>query len=166
MLALGKTLYTLGSNVRCTTTHQKPHNKTLFIYHLVCPVKYRRDVFTSTVSKTLTNICLEFGPTYDINFLEIGIDEDHVHFLIQTIPNIRFSDLVKKIKGIAANHLFKTHKELKRKLWGRRFWTQGYYANTVGNANMSIITNYVKNQELPEYQQLHSASTQESLFTT
>jgi hypothetical protein len=36
----------------------------------------------------------------------------------------------------------------------------------VGNANMSIITNYVKNQGLPAYQQLHSAPAQESLFTT
>ena len=145
---------------------KKPHNKTLFIYHLVCPVKYRRDVFTPTVSKTLTDVCVEFGPAYDIHCLEIGIDEDHVHFLIQTIPNIRFSDIVKKIKSITANHLFKTHKELKTKLWGGKFWTQGYYANTVGNANMSIITNYVKNQGLPNYQQLHSAPQQDSLFIT
>lgn len=129
-------------------------------------MKYRRDVFTPSVSKTFKDVCLEFGPAYDIYFFEIGIDEDHVHFLIQTIPNIRFSDMVKKIKSITANRLFKTHKELKIKLWGGKFWTQGYYANTVGNANMSIIENYVKNQGLPDYQQLHTAPQQESLFMT
>jgi putative transposase len=145
---------------------KKPHNKTLFIYHLVCPVKYHHDVLTLPVSKTLKDVCLEFGPAYDIHFLEIGTDENHVHFLIQTIPNIRFSDLVKKIKSITANHLFKTHPELKIKLWGGKFWTQGYYANTVGNANMSIITNYIKKQGYPAYQQLHSAPSQESLFGT
>ena len=144
----------------------KPHNKTLFIYHLVCPVKYRRDVFTPEIATTLKEVCLEFGPAYDIRFLEIGIDEDHVHFLIQTIPNIRFSDMVKKIKSITANHLFKTHKELKKKLWWGKFWTQGYYANTVGNASMDIITNYVKNQGYENYQQLHTVPVQESLFTT
>jgi REP element-mobilizing transposase RayT len=144
----------------------KPHNKTLFIYHLVCPVKYRRDVFTDAVSQTLKTVCLEFGPAYDIEFLEIGIDEDHVHFLIQTIPNIRFSDLVKKIKSITAKHIFTKHKEVKHKLWGGHFWTQGYYANTVGNANMSIISNYVKNQGIPQYSQLHSAPVQINLFTT
>lgn len=148
-------------------THlKKPHNKTLFIYHLVCPVKYRRDVFTDTVSQSLKDVCLEFGPAYDIYFLEIGIDDDHVHFLIQTIPNVRFSDLVKKIKSLTAKHIFAKHKEVKTKLWGGYFWTQGYYANTVGNANMSIIANYVKNQGIPQYQQLHAASTQTSLFTT
>lgn len=145
---------------------KKPHNKTLLIYHLVCPVKYRRDVFTQEVSSTLKTVCLEFGPAYDINFLEIGIDEDHVHFLIQTIPNIRFSDMVKKIKSITARHVFKTHPVVKQKLWGGNFWTQGYYANTVGNANMSIITNYIKNQGIPAYIQLHSAPSQSSLFST
>jgi len=144
----------------------KPHNKTLFIYHLVCPVKYRRDVFTDAVSQTLKTVCLEFGPAYDIYFLEIGIDEDHVHFLIQTVSNIRFSDMVKKIKSIPAKHIFKQHPKVKTKLWGGHFWTQGYYANTVGNANMSIITNYIKNQGIPHYVQLHSAPTQTSLFTT
>ena len=147
-------------------THiKKPHNKTLLIYHLVCPVKYRRDVFTTEVSHTLTTVCLEFGPAYDIYFLEIGIDTDHVHFLIQTIPNIRLSDIVKKIKSITARAIFSHHKVVKTKLWGGHFWTQGYYANTVGNASMSIITNYVKNQGYPEYHQLHSAPPQQSLFT-
>ena len=145
---------------------KKPHNKTLFIYHLVCPVKYRRDVFTAAVSQTLKTVCLEFGPAYEIYFLEIGIDDDHVHFLIQTIPNNRFSDIVKKIKSITAKHIFKLHPEVKTKLWGGNFWTQGYYANTVGNASMSTITNYVKNQGLPDYQQLHTAPQQDSLFTT
>jgi len=145
---------------------KKPHNKTLLIYHLVCPVKYRRDIFTPAIEKTFKNVCLEFGPAYDIHFLEIGMDEDHVHFLIQTIPNIRFSDMVKKIKSITAKYIFKKQPEVKIKLWGGKFWTQGYYANTVGNASMDIITNYVKNQGYTKYQQLHSAPTQASLFTT
>lgn len=93
-----------------TPSHlKKPHNKTLFIYHLVCPVKYRRDVFTPTVSKTFTDVCLEFGPAYDIHFFEVGLDEDNVHFLIQTIPNIGFSEMAKKIKSITANIISSRH---------------------------------------------------------
>ena len=134
----------------------KPHNKNLFIYHLVCPVKYRRDVFTKDVSQTLKTVCLAFGPAYEIYFLEIGIDEDHVHFLIQTVPNIRFSDMVKKIKSITARHIFKTHPEVKRKLWGGNLWTQGYYANTVGQyGNLAMITNYVQKQGNKNYEQIH-----------
>jgi len=114
-------------------------------------------VFTEEVSQTLKNVCLEFGPAYEIYFLEIGIDEDHVHFLIQTVPNIRFSDMVKKIKSITARHIFKTHPVVKQKLWGGNFWTQGYYANTVGRySNLDIIYNYVKKQGIPKYEQLHT----------
>ena len=134
----------------------KSHNKTLFIYHLVCPAKYRRNVFTEAVSQTLKAVCLELGPRYEIQFLEIGIDGDHVHFLIQTVPNIRFSDLVKKIKSITARHIFAKHPEVKTFLWGGNLWTSGYYANTVGQyGNLAMIYNYIKNQGIKHYQQLH-----------
>ena len=134
----------------------KTHNKTLFIYHLVCPAKYRRKVFTEAVSQTMKDVCLELGPGYEIHFLEIGIDQDHVHFLIQTVPSIRFSDIVKKIKSITAKHIFAKHPEVKTFLWGGKFWTSGYYANTAGRyGDLTMITNYVKKQGLPEYQQLH-----------
>jgi len=142
---------------------KKSHNKTLLIYHIVCPAKYRRKVFTEEVSKTLKDICLEFGPAYEIHFLEIGTDEDHVHFLIQATPNSSLSNIVKKIKSITARHIFKHHPEVKILLWGGNFWTSGYYANTVGQfGNLNMLTNYVKNQGLPDYQQIHV--DQQTLF--
>jgi len=101
---------------------------------------------------------LEFGPAYEIYFLEIGIDKDHVHFLIQTIPNTRFSDVVTKIKSITARYIFKQHPEVKTFLWGGRFWTSGYYANTVGQyGNLDMITNYVQKKGIPDYEQLHKS---------
>ena len=136
---------------------KKSHNVTLLIYHLVCPVKYRRKVFTEDISQTLKSVCVECAPAYGIRFLEIGIDENHVHFLIQTIPHNRFSDVVRKIKSISAKSIFAQHPEVKTVLWGGNFWTSGYYANTVGQyGNLDMITNYVKNQGLKNYQQLHT----------
>lgn len=132
------------------------HNKTLFIYHLVCPAKYRRKVFTYAVLQTLKTVCLELGQRYEMQFLEIGVDDDHVHFLIQTVPNIRFSDLVKKIKSITARHIFAQYPEVKTFLWGGNLWTSGYYANTVGQyGNLAMIHNYIKNQDIKNYEQLH-----------
>ena len=134
----------------------KRHNKSLLIYHLVCPVKYRRTVFTDKVSQTLKTICLELGIRYEYSFLEIGIDDNHVHFVIQLVPNILVSDMVNKIKGITGRMLFRAHPEVKKFLWGGQFWTDGYYINTVGQyGNIAMISNYVKNQGIPKYQQLH-----------
>jgi REP element-mobilizing transposase RayT len=136
----------------------KRHSKSLLIFHIVCPVKYRRNVFTDSSSQTLKSICLELGERYEYKFLEIGIDGDHVHFLVQTIPNTLISDMVNKIKGITAKLIFRSHPEVKTFLWGGQFWTDGYYINTVGQyGNLNMITNYVKNQGYKEYKQLHSA---------
>lgn len=134
---------------------KKSHNVSELVYHLVCPVKYRRKIFTDKNEKTLKDICLELEKKYEIKFLEIGIDKDHVHFLIQSIPNICPSDIANIIKGNTAKQIFEIHPEVKIFLWGGNMWTSGYYINTVGNANMSIIKNYVKNQGIPEYKQLH-----------
>lgn len=126
----------------------KRHNKTLLLYHLVCPAKYRRKVFSSLIEKTLKEACLELiQPNYEIHFVEIGTDEDHVHFLIQTVPMILPSRMVQTIKSITAKIIFDKNPEVKKSLWGGHFWTSGYYLNTVGRyGNETVIRNYVKEQ--------------------
>jgi REP element-mobilizing transposase RayT len=59
----------------------KRHNVTVLLYHLVCPAKYRRAVFTPEVERELKAVCEEIELRYEIEFLEIGADQDHVHFL-------------------------------------------------------------------------------------
>ncbi len=141
----------------------KSHNKSLLIFHLVCPVKYRRKVFTEENQKTLKSICLELGIRYEYNFLEIGIDQDHVHFLIQTVPNVLISGMVKTIKSITARLMFERHPEVKIFLWGKQFWTDGYYVNTVGQyGNLVMLENYIKKQGIKNYEQIHQQTL--SLF--
>ncbi|HXK38666.1 MAG TPA: IS200/IS605 family transposase, partial [Candidatus Paceibacterota bacterium] len=65
---------------------EKSHNKTCLLYHIVCPVKYRREVLTDGVVKTLTETCIGIQSRYDIHFIEIGTDGDHVHLLVQSVP--------------------------------------------------------------------------------
>ena len=132
------------------------HAKSLLIFHIVCPVKYRRKVFTDESSQSLKSICLELGIRYEYKFLEIGIDEDHVHFLVQTVPNILISGMVNTIKSITGRLIFEKHPEVKTFLWNRKFWTNGYYINTVGQyGNLNMITNYIKKQGIKEYTQIH-----------
>ena len=60
----------------------KRHNKTLLLYHIVCPLKYRREVITSEIGESLKEICLQISERYEIHFIEIGYEPDHVHFLV------------------------------------------------------------------------------------
>ncbi len=138
---------------------KKEHNKTLLLFHLVCPARYRQDVFTSEVAQTLKEICQEIEQCYEIYFIEIGTDINHVHFLIQTVP-VMMSRFVQITKSITARELFARRPEVKRKLWGGKFWTSGYYLNTVGRfGNEEVIKNYVKNQG-KIYKQIHRSQLQ------
>ena len=125
----------------------KSHNVTIILYHLVFPTKYRRIVIDETVDKIIRDICLEIAKRYEIHFVEIGTDKDHVHFLIQSVPIYNIAKLVTMIKSITAKHVFEKMPDLKKDLWGSHLWTSGYYASTVGkHGNETIITRYVKEQ--------------------
>ena len=136
----------------------KSHNKTKLLYHLVCTVKYRRNVLTPTVTDTLVNVCMEIEETSDIEFIEIGTDVNHVHFLIQTTPNYSVAQYVKMIKGRTANRIFKINPEVKDKLWRGEFWRDGYWIVTVGeNMPEDVIREYVKNQGKDKYDLLYKS---------
>jgi len=60
----------------------KRHNKNLLLYHFVSPIKYRRSILNESVSETFKEICLGIAERHEIQFLEIGFDGAHVHFLI------------------------------------------------------------------------------------
>jgi len=134
----------------------KSHNKTLILYHIVCPAKYRREVFSDEVEKTFKEICLEIGKRYEVHFVEIGSELEHVHFLVQSIPTYAPTRIVQIIKSVTARELFKRHPEAKKKLWGGQFWTKGYYLNTVGQyGNEEVIQRYIQKQGKKDYKQVY-----------
>ena len=125
----------------------KSHNKSLLLYHLVCPIKYRRSVLSEAVEESLVLVCKNIESRYEIHFVEIGADENHVHFLIQSVPMLSVKSIVQAVKSITAKELSRLHPEVKQKLWGGNFWTAGYYVNTVGQyANETVILKYIQNQ--------------------
>jgi REP element-mobilizing transposase RayT len=121
----------------------------------VCPAKYRKKVFTEEVEYILKEVCMGIGERHEMHFVEIGADEDHVHFLIQSVPILSQQRIVQIVKSITAKEIFRLHPEVKKKLWGGKFWTSGYYANTVGQyGNEKVIKEYVRKQGRT-YHQIH-----------
>lgn len=128
----------------------------MLLYHIVLPVRYRRKVFNEEIEDTLREVCIGITQRYEINFIEIGSDEDHIHFLVQSVPKISITQIVKTVKSITAKHIFKRHPEVKSMLWGGKFWTSGFYANTVGQyGNEEIIKEYVQGQG-QDYSKIYS----------
>ena len=143
----------------CMSKHlRRSHNVNLLLYHLVCPAKRRKKVFTEEVDVELKKVCNEIGLCYEMIFIEIGSDEDHVHFLIQTIPIHSPTNIAKKIKSITARHLLKKYPWIKKETLGANLWTSGYYISTVGvHGNENVISKYVERQG-KKYSQIHRSS--------
>ena len=134
----------------------KSHNVTVLLYHLVFPTKYRRVVIDEHIDEAVKDICLEISKRYEVHFLEIGTDKDHIHLLVQSVPMYSVTKLVTMIKSITARQVFKQHPEVKKQLWGGEFWSDGYFATTVGkHGSENMISNYVKKQN-KDYKKLHN----------
>ena len=133
----------------------KSHDVTVLMYHLVFPAKYRRAVIDAEVDEVLKETCIEIEKRYQVKFLEIGTDRDHVHFLVQSVSMYSVTKLVGMIKSITAREVFRRCPKMKKQLWGGEFWTDGYFASTVGkHGDEQMIGQYVKKQG-KAYQQLH-----------
>ena len=100
---------------------RKRHNVSVILYHYVCPAKYRRVVIDKKVDEIIKKTCLEIAKRYEIRFIEIGTDEDHVHFLIQSIPRYSPTKIIQTVKSITAREVFRQAPEVKKELWGGEF---------------------------------------------
>ena len=143
----------------------KSHNVSVLLYHLVCVGRGRSEGFDSQVEQELKKVCLEISQRYEIHFLEIGTDKDHVHFLIQSVPMYSPTKLARAVKSLTAREIQRRFSELRPKLWGGEFWSNGYYINTVSRqGSEATIQRYVKTQGHRDYILLHK--DQLKLFPT
>ena len=136
---------------------RKSHNVSVLVYHLVCVAKYRRLVFEESVEVVLRAVCLEIAARYEIEFVEIGLDGDHVHFLLQSVPTYSPTKIVTLVKSLIARHVFARCPQVKKQLWGGEFWSDGYFIASVGqHEGEDAVRRYVQGQGGNRYEQLHS----------
>ena len=130
------------------------HNAYQIHYHLVTPVKYRLAIFgRPDREQTLRSVCSEIEERYSIWFEQLGLDTNHVHYLLSSAPKFAPSRLVQIIKSITARALFRQHPDLKRELWGGELWTDGFFIATVGEGgSRDVIREYVKRQGMTDAQ--------------
>jgi putative transposase len=104
-------------------------------------------VFDEAVDEVLRSVCVELADRYELRFVEIGLDKDQVHFLVQSVPSYSPTKIVRTIKSVTAREIFKRVPAVKRQLWGGEFWSDGYYMATVGqHVSEDVIRQYVKSK--------------------
>ena len=116
-------------------------------YHIVFPVKYRKSLLSIEVTSSIRAIAEQIGERYEIEFEELGCDENHIHILCSFHPKYSIGEVVRKFKSITARELFKKYPLLRKELWGGEFWSDGYFVSTVGEGgDWKVVERYVKNQ--------------------
>ena len=130
------------------TVRKTEHTAYQIHYHFVFPVKYRKSIFgKADRERTLFRICKEIEKRYGVEFEQIGVDTNHVHYLLSAAPKYAPSDIARIVKSLTAREMFARHPDLQEELWGGELWTDGYFVTTVGEGgNRDVIRRYVAQQ--------------------
>jgi putative transposase len=55
-------------------------------YHIVFPVKYRKSLLRPEIATEIKILAMEIGERYEIEFEQIGCDQNHIHILCSFHP--------------------------------------------------------------------------------
>jgi putative transposase len=118
--------------------------------HLVFVTKYRHPVFTARhlerMEQIMRAVCADFGA----ELREFNGEAEHVHLLVNFPPTVAVSRLVNSLKGVSSRRLRQEFPDLRRHYWrAKRLWSGSYFAGSVGGAPISVLRQYIEQQDRP-----------------
>lgn len=70
-----------------------------------------------------------------------------MHVLIQIKPSDSIAEVVQVLKGGTSRIIRKEFPELEEFLWGDSLWTDGYFAESIGQVDEEVIRKYIRDQQ-------------------
>lgn len=118
--------------------------------HLVFVTKYRRRIFDQDAIEKLqryfSNVCADF----DVELVEMDGEHDHVHLLVNYPPKLAISSLVNSLKGVSSRLLRRDRSDIAARYYYKGvLWSPSYFASSCGGAPISIIRQYIEQQQTP-----------------
>ncbi len=118
-------------------------------YHIVFCPKYRHHIFKNELEYEIFKLFKVISYNYGFEVLEQEIMPDHIHLFISAPPTIAPTEIVKILKSVSSNEIFKAFPNLKKsKFWGSGLWSKGDYIGTAGAVSSEIIKKYIQDQKL------------------
>jgi len=117
----------------------------ILINYVFCP-KYRRRVLRGEIASRLEELFKQACEVNNWAIEELSIQVDHVHLLIQIDSVSGISRVAQLLKGGSSRVIRKEFPKLEEFLWGDSFWSDGYFAESIGVKNESLMREYIKNQ--------------------
>lgn len=124
------------------------HSKYLIKCHLIFVCKYRKKLLTNNINVNMKNILSDIADNSDFDIEVMESDLDHIHFLISYSPKLSLTSIVRRLKQVSTNKIWKLHYNyLIHHFWKERtFWSDGYFVCSIGDANPNTIRKYIENQ--------------------
>ncbi|MGV0951793.1 MAG: IS200/IS605 family transposase [Azonexus sp.] len=119
--------------------------------HLVFVAKCRRRVFDPAAIATLRGIFAKVCTDFEAVLVEIDGESDYVHLLVEYPPKVAVSALVNSLKGVSSRLLRQARPDLQRRYWKGVLWSPSYFAASCGGAPISIVRQYIEQQQTPTY---------------
>ncbi len=125
----------------------KNHSKFLLMCHLIFVCKYRKKLLIR-LGDRIKELIIEIANRYNFEIVEMEVDKDHIHLLISYEPKTSILEIVRLLKQMTTYHIWREQEEyLSQHFWEERtFWSDGYFACSIGNVSKEVIQNYIENQ--------------------
>lgn len=138
------------SNTKLTNIRSGRHCVFNLHIHLVFVTKYRRHVFTKIILDSMRPLFQKVCQDFEATLVEFEGEDDHVHLLINYPPKVAISKLVNSLKGVSSRMLRLKHPALRKCYWKGTLWSPSYFAASCGGAPISIIRQYIEQQQKPK----------------
>jgi putative transposase len=118
--------------------------------HLVFITKYRRGVLDDDMLRYCERVMRKVCGDFEADLREFNGEADHVHLLVNYPPKVSVSALVNSLKGVSARTLRSQYTGRgNRATANGHFWSPSYLAASCGGAPLSIIRQYIDQQQRP-----------------
>lgn len=102
----------------------------------------------SNIASDIKRLSIEYCQNHNVIIHYMETDKDHIHYMIETTPNINLSNMVKTMKSYITYHIWEKYSAyLSRCFWKERtFFSDGYFISSIGNVSQETLKNYIENQ--------------------
>jgi putative transposase len=118
--------------------------------HLVFVAKYRRLVFDKAARDTSRTIFNGICSQCEATLVERDGERDHVHLLVEYPPKRAVSTLVNSLEGASSRVWRRERPDIAKKYRRGVLWSPSYLAASCGGAPLSIIRQYIEQQNSPD----------------
>jgi len=97
------------------------------------------------VESRLKEIVQSVAAECQFEISEVETDKDHIHLLVSCDPQFGIHKCVKRMKGRSSKLLREEFPHLKSRL--PSLWTNSYFVASVGGAPISVLKQYIRDQQ-------------------